>query len=143
MQHTVVGVDTAKRMMQVHWGDAGSGGIVNKPVNRALFLEFFVNRAACPVGVESFGGSQHWARRLIEIEHQVDLMPAKFIKAFMPGKKDRFGGRTGDLDGHMDAKQGSGGEDRTVSPTRCSNATPSAFRRRGCVASGCAMTSRP
>jgi transposase len=32
--------------------------------------------------MESCGDSQHWARRLIEMGHQVKLMPAKFVKAF-------------------------------------------------------------
>jgi hypothetical protein len=44
MQHRVVGVDIAKSVMQVHWVDAGSGEIVNKPVKRVLFLEYFDNR---------------------------------------------------------------------------------------------------
>lgn len=32
--------------------------------------------------MESCSGSQHWARRLIEMGHQVKLMPAKLVKAF-------------------------------------------------------------
>ena len=39
MKHTIVGVDIAKNVMQIHWVDADSGEIVNKPVKRAAFLE--------------------------------------------------------------------------------------------------------
>jgi hypothetical protein len=39
-----VGVDIAKSVMQVHRVDARSDEIVNKPVKRALFLEYFANR---------------------------------------------------------------------------------------------------
>ena len=88
MKHTIVGVDIAKNVMQVHWVDADSGEIVNKPIKRAVFLEYFVNRPPCLVGMESCGGSQHWARRLIEMGHQVKLMPAKFVKAFVTGNKN-------------------------------------------------------
>jgi hypothetical protein len=38
--------------------------------------------------MESCGGSQHWARRLIEMGHRVKLMPAKFVKAFVTGNKN-------------------------------------------------------
>src|SRR4051794_7081793 len=88
MKGTIVGVDIAKNVMQVHWVDPDSGEIVNKPLKRAAFLEYFANRRPCLVGVESCGGSQHWARRLIEMGHQVKLMPARFVKAFVTGNKN-------------------------------------------------------
>ena len=79
MTHTIVGVDIAKSVMQVHWVDPETGEIVNRPVKRAAFLEYFANRRPCLVGMESCSGSQHWARRLIEMGHRVKLMPAKFL----------------------------------------------------------------
>lgn len=82
MTHTIVGVDIAKSVMQIHLVDSETGEIVNRPVKRSAFLEYFANRKPCLVGMESCGGSQHWARRLIEMGHQVKLMPAKFVKAF-------------------------------------------------------------
>ncbi|CAB3807115.1 IS110 family transposase ISBfun2 [Paraburkholderia fynbosensis] len=75
MAYTIAGVDIAKNVMQVHWVDPESGEIVNRPVKRAAFLEYFANRKPCLVGMESCSGSQHWA-------HRVKLMPAKFVKAF-------------------------------------------------------------
>ncbi|VVE10953.1 transposase [Pandoraea horticolens] len=82
MTPTIMGVDIAKNVMQVHWVDPETGEIVNRPIKRAAFLEYFANRKPCLIGMESCGGSQHWARRLIEMSHQVKLMPAKFVKAF-------------------------------------------------------------
>lgn len=38
--------------------------------------------------MEACGDAQHWARRLIEMRHQVKLMPAKFVKAFNTGNKN-------------------------------------------------------
>jgi transposase len=81
-------VDIATNVMQVHWVDAGSGEIMSKPVKRAIFLEYFVNRAPCLIGMESCCGSQHWASWLIEMGRQVKLMPAKFVKAFVTGNKN-------------------------------------------------------
>lgn len=88
MNYTTVGVDIAKSVMQLHWVEPETGEIINKPVKRAAFLEHFANRAPCLIGMEACGGAQHWARRLIEMGHQVKLMPAKFVKAFVMGNKN-------------------------------------------------------
>ena len=88
MQHTIVGVDIAKNVIQLHWVDLDTGEIVNKPVKRAAFLEHFANRLPCRIGMEACGGAQHWARRLVEMGHEVKLMPAKFVKAFNTGNKN-------------------------------------------------------
>jgi transposase len=88
MDITTVGVDIAKNVIQLHYIDAETGEIVNKPVKRTAFLEHFANRSACLIGMEACGGSQHWARKLTAMGHQVKLMPAKFVKAFVMGNKN-------------------------------------------------------
>lgn len=82
MKLTPVGIDIAKSIFQLHYVDGGTGEIVNKPIKRARFLEHFVNREPCLIGMEACGGAQHWARELIKMGHQVKLMPAEFVKAF-------------------------------------------------------------
>ncbi|CAH2784596.1 MAG: Mobile element protein, partial [uncultured Caballeronia sp.] len=86
--YDAVGADIAKNVFQLHWVDAGAGEIVNKQLKRAAFREHFANREPCLVGMEACGGAQHWARRLMEMGHQVELMPAKFVKAFNIGNKN-------------------------------------------------------
>lgn len=88
MKYTTVGVDIAKNVFQLHWVDPATGEVVNKQLKRAVFLEHFANREPCLIGMEACGGAQHWARRLIELGHQVKLMPAKFVKAFVIGNKN-------------------------------------------------------
>jgi len=51
-------------------------------------LEHFANRAACVVAMEACGGSQHWARRLRELGHEVRLVSAKMVRAFVGGNKN-------------------------------------------------------
>lgn len=87
MKHTAIGVDIAKNVFQVHYIDAETGEIVNKPIKRAKFLEFFVNRPASLIGMEACGGAHHWARQIRDMGHQVKLMPARFVKAFNIGNK--------------------------------------------------------
>src|SRR5471030_1643905 len=85
---TVVGVDTAKQVFQLHWVDTATGEVFSKQLKRARFLEHFVNKAPCLIGMEACGGSQHWARRLVEMGHEVKLMPGKAVKAFVTGNKN-------------------------------------------------------
>ncbi|ASW04010.1 IS110 family transposase [Paraburkholderia aromaticivorans] len=77
-----VGIDIAKNVFQVHYVDQETGEIVNKPIKRGQFLEHFVNRARCRIGMEACSGAHHWARQLMQMGHEVKLMPAQFVKAF-------------------------------------------------------------
>ena len=85
---TVVGVDTAKRVFQLHWVDVETGEVVDLRLTRAKFMEHFANRAPCLVGMEACGGAQHWARRLLELGHDVRLLPAKIVRPFVSGNKN-------------------------------------------------------
>ncbi|WP_125477915.1 IS110 family transposase, partial [Caballeronia terrestris] len=89
MKLTPVGIDIAKNVFQVHHVDEETGEIVNKPIKRAKFLAYFANRAPCLIGMEASGGSQHWARLLTAMGHQVKLMSGQYVKAFnIRNKKD-------------------------------------------------------
>lgn len=87
MKHTAMGVDIAKNVFQVHYVDMETGEIVNKPIKRANFLEFFAKRSPCLIGMEACSGAHHWARKFREMGHQVRLMQARFVKAFNIGNK--------------------------------------------------------
>ena len=44
---TVVGVDIAKRVFQLHWVETETGELIGLRLTRAKFLEHFANRAPC------------------------------------------------------------------------------------------------
>ncbi|MGN3967554.1 IS110 family transposase [Burkholderia gladioli] len=88
MNATPVGIDIAKSVFQVHYVAPETGEIVNKQIKRSQFLEYFANRAPCMIGMEAYGSAHHWARQLMQMGHQVKLMPAKFVKAFNVGNKN-------------------------------------------------------
>ncbi|AKM41689.1 transposase [Burkholderia contaminans] len=83
-----VGVDIGKNVFQIHYIAPASGEIVNKSLKRANFLEYFANLAPCMIGMKACGGSQHWARSLSKLGHQVRLMAPRFAKAFNIGNKN-------------------------------------------------------
>ncbi len=84
---SVVGVDIAKRVFQLHWIDAETGEIMSVQLKREKFLEHFANRARCLIGMEACGGAQHWARKLLDLGHEVKLLPAKMVKPFVGRNK--------------------------------------------------------
>jgi len=88
MKFPTVGVDIAKSVVQLYYIEAETGEIVNKPVKRVAFLEHFANRSPFLIGMEACGGSQHWASKLPAMGHQLKLMPGKFAKAFVMGRKN-------------------------------------------------------
>jgi transposase len=87
MKNLVIGVDIAKRVFQLHWVEK-SGEIKSVQLRREKFLEHFANRAPCLVGMEACGGSQHWARELQRLGHEVRLMSARMVKPFAGGNKN-------------------------------------------------------
>jgi transposase len=51
-------------------------------LRREKFLEHFANRSSCLIGMEACGGSQHWARALQKLGHEVKLLSARRVKPF-------------------------------------------------------------
>lgn len=87
MNSTYVGVDIAKSVFQLHWVDGESGEVISVQLKRSKFLEHFAVRTTCVIGIEACGGSQHWARELAKLGHDVKLLPGKAVKAFSGGNK--------------------------------------------------------
>lgn len=83
----IIGVDIAKRVFQLHWIESGTGEIVNLQLKREQFLEYFANLVPSLIGMEAYGGSQHWARQLQKMGHEVKLLPGKQVKPFVGGNK--------------------------------------------------------
>jgi len=88
MKYTVVGVDIEKHVIQVHFINEHTGEVVDKQIRCQYFLTFFSNREPCLIGMVACGGSQHWARELKKLGHEVQLLQTHFVKAFVMGNKN-------------------------------------------------------
>ena len=62
--------------------------MVSVQLKRERFLEHFANRAPCLIGMEACGDSQHWARQLVKLGHEVKLLSARWVKPFVGGNKN-------------------------------------------------------
>ncbi len=78
-----IGIDIAKNVFQIHVVDPETGEIHRRQLKRAKVSEFFANRQRSLVAMEACGGSHHWARILVAMGHQVRLLPAKHVRAFV------------------------------------------------------------
>ena len=85
---TVVGVNTAKRVFQLHWFDIETGESVDVKLTREKFLDHFANRTPCVVVMEACEDTQHWARQLRELGHDPWLLPTKAVRLSAIASKD-------------------------------------------------------
>ena len=88
MQITTIGLDIAKNVFQVHGIDAAENVVVRKQLRRGQVIAFFKALAPCLVGMEACATSHYWARELTKLGHQVRLMPAKDVKAYVKRNKN-------------------------------------------------------
>ena len=88
MQITTIGLDIAKNVFQVHGVDAAEKVVVRKPLRRGQVMKFFAALPPCLVGIEACATAHHWARELTKLGHQVRLMPAKDVKAYVKRNKN-------------------------------------------------------
>ena len=88
MQVTTIGLDIAKNVFQVHGVDATEKVVVRKQLRRRQVLEFFKALPPCLVGMEACATARTWARELTKLGHQVRLMPAKDVKAYVKRNKN-------------------------------------------------------
>jgi transposase len=88
MQITTIGLDIAKNVFQVHGIDAAEKVVVRKQLRRGQVLKFFAALAPCLVGMEACASAHYWARELRKLGHEVRLMPAKDVKAYVKRNKN-------------------------------------------------------
>jgi len=84
---TVIGLDIAKRVFQVHTVDSGSGEIQRRILSRDRLIGFFSNLPRSIVAMEACGSAHYWARRLQALGHEPRLIATKFVRPFVKTNK--------------------------------------------------------
>ena len=88
MQITTIGLDIAKNVFAVHGIDAAEKVVVRKQLRRGPVLAFFKALPPCLVGMEACATAHYWAREFTKLGHEVRLMPAKDVKAYVKRNKN-------------------------------------------------------
>lgn len=88
MTVTTIGLDIAKSSFQLHGIDASGRAVLKRKLPRRQVLDFLRTLPGATVGIEACAGAQHWARQISELGHQVRLLPAKAVKAYVGRQKN-------------------------------------------------------
>ena len=82
------GIDLAKSVFQIHGVDASGTMVVQRQLRREQMLIFFGKHPSALIGLEACGSAHHWARELVKLGHEVKLMPAAYVKAYVKRNKN-------------------------------------------------------
>jgi transposase len=78
-----VGVDLAKRVIQVHAVDAGGGVVTRRALVRDKFIEWCVMLpAGCIVAMEASSSAHHWARKLTALGLDARIISAQLVSPY-------------------------------------------------------------
>ena len=87
-QVTIVGLDLAKRVFQVHGATADGGIAIRKKLSRGQVLTFFADLPPCVVAMEACATAHYWAREIGALGHNVRLVPPAYVKPFVKRQKN-------------------------------------------------------
>jgi len=88
MNITVIGLDLAKNVFQVHGMDGSGRMQLRRQLKRPQVREFFANVPPALVGMEACGGAHHWAREIAKLGHTVKVMNPRYVKPFVKTNKN-------------------------------------------------------
>ena len=84
----MIGIDTAKNGFEVHGRTAAGEVVLRRRLKRAQMEKFFADHPKAVIGMEACATSHHWGRELEALGHDVRLMPASYVKAYVKRNKN-------------------------------------------------------
>ena len=89
MNTTIIGIDLAKNVFQLHAEDAAGHLLWKKRLHREALEPFLRKQPPALIGMEACGSAHHWGRVIRALGHEVRLMPAQYVKPYVKrGKSD-------------------------------------------------------
>ncbi|MCB1808544.1 MAG: IS110 family transposase [Candidatus Competibacteraceae bacterium] len=87
---TTVGLDLAKQVFHLVGCNQHGKEVSKKMLRRQHVLTYFASLPACLIGLEACAGAHDWARKLQALGHEVRLIAAQHVKAYLRGNKNDF-----------------------------------------------------
>jgi transposase len=85
---SVLGIDIAKNVYQLHGVDSRGKPLLKKKVRRGELLNFLTTINPTRVVMEACGGANYWSRAIGCLGHEVNLISPQFVKPFVKTNKN-------------------------------------------------------
>jgi transposase len=80
LEVTIIGVDLAKRVFQLHGASADGSVAFRKKLSRVRLLPFLAEQPRCLVAMEACATAHGWGREIEKLGHTVRLIPPVYVK---------------------------------------------------------------
>ncbi len=74
---SIVGIDLAKHVFQLHAVDDSGHKVFSKKVKRDQLRTVIANLPPCLVAMEACGSAHYWAREIRQLGHEAHLLPRR------------------------------------------------------------------
>ena len=85
---TMIGIDLAKRVFQLHGACANGAVIFRKKLTRVQLLAFMSQQPECTVAMEACATAHCWGREIEKLGHTVRLIAPNYVKPFVKRQKN-------------------------------------------------------
>ena len=98
MKDTMIGVDLAKSVFQLHGASMTGHVRFRRKLTRLQFLRFMAEQPSAVVVMEACGGASDWAREMAKLGHEVKLIAPQYVRPNVQAPEERHGRCGGDHD---------------------------------------------
>jgi len=88
MTDTMIGVDLAKRVFQVHRATTTGDVKFRRKLTREQLRRFMAEQPACVVVFEACGSASYWAREMEALGHEGRLIAPQYVRPFVKRQKN-------------------------------------------------------
>ena len=85
---TMIGVDLAKNVFQLHGASMTGQPRFCKKLSRQSFSRFMAEQPLAVVVMEACGSAHYWAREMVRLGHEVKLIAPHYVKPFVKRQKN-------------------------------------------------------
>ncbi|MCA1371722.1 IS110 family transposase [Bradyrhizobium sp. BRP14] len=85
---TIVGLDLAKNVFQIHGAGPDGAAVLRKKLSRGRLLEFFAKLPICVVAMEACASAHYWGREIGKLGHEIRLINPSYVKPFVKRQKN-------------------------------------------------------
>ncbi|TIT73919.1 MAG: IS110 family transposase [Mesorhizobium sp.] len=88
MKDTMIGVDLAKNVFQLHGATMTGHLRFRKKLTRSRFRQFMACQPPAVVVMEACGSASYWAREMVKLGHEVKLIAPQYVRPFVKRQKN-------------------------------------------------------